>query len=203
MKYIATFILSFLFLTCFVSAQTADSPKNVIRLQQTGNRCVFTLQDTTNIISSYWNFGDPPSGAANTASVKVVEHVFPKPGTYQVSVMIVYSTARSETLNTTVLVEDSAFKVTFPLVITPNGDNKNEDFGPEGPALVKCRLMIYNRWGSKLFDQESVNPRWDATSKGEPCADGTYFYVAEVSYYKDGSLIEEEIHGNVTVIREN
>jgi len=202
MKYIATFILSFLFLTCFVSAQNSDtSPKNVIRVQQTDNRCVFTLQDTTNIISSYWNFGDPASGAANNSPVKVVEHVFQTPGTYQISVMIVYSTTRSETLNTTVVVEDPSLKVSFPTVITPNGDKKNEDFGPEGPALVKCHLTIFSRWGNKLFDQESANPRWDGTSEGKPCADGTYFFIAEISYYKDGALVEETHQGNVTVMR--
>jgi len=188
-------------LPCFVSAQNDNTTlKNMIRTQQTDKRCVFTLQDTTNIVSVYWSFGDPASGAANNASVKVVEHMFSAPGTYQVSVMIVYTSARSETLNTAVVVEDPALKVAFSTVITPNGDHKNEDFGPEGPALVKCHLTIFNRWGNKLFDQESANPRWDGTSEGKPCSDGTYYFVAEISYYKDGVLIEETRNGNVTVM---
>ncbi len=202
MRIIAVSVLSLLLLHCFVFAQNSDVAfKNSIRSQQNENRCVLSLQDTTGVISAYWSFGDPASGAANNASVKIAEHVFSAPGTYQVSVMIVYSSARSETLNTTVIVDNPALKVTFPSVITPNGDNKNEYFGPDGPALVKCHLTIFSRWGNKVFDQESANPRWDGTSEGKPCADSTYYFIAVISYFKDGALIEEEIHGNVTVIR--
>jgi len=202
MRFITVSVLSFLMLQCFVFAQNNDGvSKNAIRTQQNENRCVFSIQDTIGIISAYWSFGDPASGAANNASAKVAEHVFSAPGTFAVTVMIVYSSARSETLNTTVIVQDPASKVTFQSVITPDGDKRNEDFGPEGPALVKCHLTIFSRWGNKVFDQESANPRWDGTSEGKPCAAGTYYFIADICYNKDGALIEEEIHGNVTVIR--
>lgn len=198
---VACIIACWFALSSVYGQNNSGSQQNDIVYRQTINHLVFTLRDTTQIVSAYWSFGDPVSGTANNGSGRLVEHLYSSPGSYPVSVMLVYSSARNETLNTNVVVEDPATKITFPNVMTPNGDKKNDDFGPEGPILVNCKLSIFNRWGEKLFEQESANPRWDGMAKGQPCADGVYYYTAKCSYYKNSELTEENFQGTVTVIK--
>lgn len=61
-------------------------------------------------------------------------------------------------------------------VMTPNGDNKNDNF------LIRnlhqhpnTKLMVYNRWGKKVYETEDYQNDWD----GEKLKGGTYYYVVE------------------------
>ncbi|MCH8319266.1 MAG: gliding motility-associated C-terminal domain-containing protein, partial [Bacteroidetes bacterium] len=57
------------------------------------------------------------------------------------------------------------------------------------------KVIIYNRWGDKVWEGEDVNYGrivWDGTNKnGRPLPDGTYYYVIEIT-----NGIEQQI--NVT-----
>ncbi len=56
----------------------------------------------SNAITSYlWNFGDPPSGAANTSNLANPTHVFSAPGTYTVKLILGYACG-ADTLTGTV-----------------------------------------------------------------------------------------------------
>ncbi|MDD4598308.1 MAG: gliding motility-associated C-terminal domain-containing protein [Lentimicrobiaceae bacterium] len=50
-----------------------------------GDETVFTLLNTSNIDQATWNFGDPDSGAENTATGLSPTHVFSAPGIYTVT----------------------------------------------------------------------------------------------------------------------
>jgi gliding motility-associated-like protein len=67
-------------------------------------------------------------------------------------------------------------------VLTPNGDGLNDCFEMTGLRTDVCgdefsRVVLYNRWGSKVFESNSRDFRWcdiDLT-------DGVYFYYVEYS----------------------
>ncbi len=62
--------------------------------------------------------------------------------------------------------------------ITPNGDGKNDFF--EIPCLDSFpnnELMIFNRWGDKVFEQTKYQGDWDGERNGLPLPNGTYFYI--------------------------
>jgi len=68
-------------------------------------------------------------------------------------------------------------------VFSPNGDGINDymDVGITGNLEQCMELIIYNRWGERMFVSTGGNSRWDGyTIAGQLAAPGTYFYTAEV-----------------------
>ncbi|MBP6455136.1 MAG: gliding motility-associated C-terminal domain-containing protein [Chitinophagaceae bacterium] len=69
----------------------------------------------------------------------------------------------------------------FPNAFTPNGDTKNETFGPVLKGNIKLNsFLIFNRFGENVYNHKSNSNGWDGTYKGDKCEMGVYFYVAEV-----------------------
>ncbi len=62
---------------------------------------------------------------------------------------------------------------------SPNGDGSNETWNVNKPALISgCWVVIYNRWGRKVWESNSYDNDWDGTNiSGEPLPEGTYYYV--------------------------
>lgn len=75
------------------------------------------------------------------------------------------------------------FDPIFPTVITPNFDGKNDLFVINYLELVypACEVVIFNRWGSVVFESVGYQDPWDGTFKGEPLPMGTYFYKIELN----------------------
>lgn len=71
-----------------------------------------------------------------------------------------------------------------PTIITPNGDNKNEQLSI--PCLLQQgkypenELIIFNQWGDEVFRERPYNNDWKGTYNGENLPDGTYFYVLDL-----------------------
>lgn len=82
---------------------------------------------------------------------------------------------------------------------TPNGDGINDKwFITNGSCLIKAGVQIFNRYGSKVFEDKDYKNNWDGTYNGKPLPDGTYYYI--ISY----SLINNKVEtrsGNVTILR--
>jgi hypothetical protein len=60
-------------------------------------------------------------------------------------------------------------------VITLDGNGLNDMFFTGGEDLKQFHLIIYNRWGQKVYESFSVNDKWNCD-----CSVGTYYYVIEV-----------------------
>lgn len=73
------------------------------------------------------------------------------------------------------------FRVYIPNAFTPNSDKINNYFGPVCTNVAKIKMLIYNRWGEKLFETNSLLGRWDGTYLNKYCPAGIYFYIIEVS----------------------
>lgn len=78
---------------------------------------------------------------------------------------------------------DSDYPVVVPNGFSPNGDGVNDNFVIPGiEDFPGNELVVYNRWGSKVYSATGYNNSWDGKSNnnmafGEPLAAGTYFYV--------------------------
>ena len=79
-------------------------------------------------------------------------------------------------------------------MLTPNGDGKNDTWIIQNVQLLEgSPVMIFNRWGTKLFETSSYQNDWDGTYNGEPLPDGSYFYVVEFN--------GETLQGPLTLLR--
>ncbi len=69
-----------------------------------------------------------------------------------------------------------AMTIYVPNTFTPNGDGLNDSFGIAGEAIKELHLVIYNRWGQKIFETNNINDRWDGTFNGTLAPQGSYSY---------------------------
>lgn len=86
----------------------------------------------------------------------------------------------------------------FPTGFSPNGDGENEVLKMEGRFATEVYWMIYNRFGEKVFEANSLEAFWDGAYKGRPQPAETYGYYYRV-VCDDGQVTEKK--GNVTLIR--
>jgi gliding motility-associated-like protein len=112
-----------------------------------------------------WDFGDGQTGRGLTLS-----HAFAAPGTYTVRLLSTSATGCPGSTAVTITVLAREFQ--YPNVITPNNDGQNDDFRPYvSPEPVS--VVIFNRWGRKVFEQENYTQGW---GREAGIAAGMYYY---------------------------
>lgn len=81
--------------------------------------------------------------------------------------------------------------ITIPNVISADGNGMNDYFAIKNlDKFPNSRLVIYNRWGNKIYDNPDYLNNWDAHGYSE----GTYYYVL---YRSD----DKAFPGFLTVLR--
>ncbi len=88
----------------------------------------------------------------------------------------------------------------IPTLITPNDDNLNDEFILDclGANSEQSKLIIFNQWGSRVYEAEPYLNDWKGTLSGnveQPLPDGTYFYI----FWKDKT--QEPQKGFITLFR--
>lgn len=88
----------------------------------------------------------------------------------------------------------------IPNAFTPNGDGNNDVFQAYGDdaSIHYFELMVFNRWGEKVFESNNLRETWDGTYQGEASPNAVYVYIAK-AVYLDGS--KNDYKGSVTLIR--
>ena len=87
------------------------------------------------------------------------------------------------------------FDPVIPSVITPgNLDGKNDVFTIDflDPLYPDCHVVIFNRWGSVVYESTGYAAPWNGTHKGESLPMGTYFYKIELND-TEGQVLTGEI----------
>ncbi|OJV54059.1 MAG: hypothetical protein BGO31_11885 [Bacteroidetes bacterium 43-16] len=65
----------------------------------------------------------------------------------------------------------------LPNAFTPNGDGLNDFFAVKNMGYQGVHgFKIFNRWGQLVFETLDAVKGWDGMFKGEPAAQGVYFY---------------------------
>jgi gliding motility-associated-like protein len=99
-----------------------------------------------------------------------------------------------------------------PNVFTPNTDDfqgldvdgnpGNNTFNIVIEGEEKYDLVIYDRWGVKVFESTDKNKDWNGkvNNSGAVCPDGTYYYILKYRY-KGNDKDEPVLNGIVKIIR--
>ena len=91
---------------------------------------------------------------------------------------------------------DVAKTVVFPEGITPNGDGLNDNWVIRLISeFPRARVMIFNRWGQKVFESVGYSDSWDGTQNGRDLPVGTYYYVIDLANE------DKVFKGTLTIIR--
>ncbi len=88
----------------------------------------------------------------------------------------------------------------FPSGFTPNGDGKNDSFGPTGGlgVISNYQFSIYNRWGERVFYSTNPFEKWNGLSKGIKTDSNSFAWYAEFTL---PGKPKESRKGMVTLIR--
>ena len=89
-----------------------------------------------------------------------------------------------------------------PNAFTPGTDALNNEFYAYGKNIVEFRMLIYDRWGLRVFESNDINVGWNGEYSGHPAQQDVYVYKI---YYtvdtKTGSLKDYTKIGTVTLVR--
>lgn len=121
-----------------------------------------------------------------------------------VNTTIYYLTVNNGTCKATdsLVVTAECSSVYVPNAFTPNNDGVNDVFKAMGMELKDFSLIIYNRWGEKVFQTKDINLGWDGTYRGTPAPLGVYIWELEASdKFGNPFLNDIQSRGIVSLVR--
>lgn len=127
-----------------------------------------------------WNFGD----GSETSDAISPEHFFREPGEYIVELSTETTKGCKDTHFQKVIVENQ-YTFYVPNVIDPHSSiPENRYFLPkgEGISMDDYHLIIFDRWGSKVFETFDINRGWDGSVGNEVKKGTSYTWIIT---YKD------------------
>lgn len=104
----------------------------------------------------------------------------------------------------TIFVSCDGAALYIPNTFTPNGDDVNDRFYPQGKGVsTVTRFSVYNRWGQLMFDAHNIplnDPLagWDGTLKNAPLKPDVFVYIILASC-PSGEPVE--LKGDISLIR--
>lgn len=85
-----------------------------------------------------------------------------------------------------------------PNTFTPNGDDVNDVFGAWGSEIKTLRLTIFDRWGERIYEGNSLDARWDGTYVGMQSPIDTYVWRIDVEELAGN---KRTLYGHVNLVR--
>lgn len=86
----------------------------------------------------------------------------------------------------------------IPTIFSPNEDGNNDELCVYGQCISSINLIIFNRWGERVFQTESINECWDGKFRGKDLNTGTFAYKATGTLTNGESF---KTSGNVTLVK--
>jgi PKD repeat protein len=148
-----------------------------------------------NAVNYYWDFGDSVSSQEISPT-----HSYTGVGKYHVQLISESDLSCADTFGVDIQVIPS---VTYsPNAFRPDSEiPENKTFMPVGAGVDETRfsLKIYNRWGSLVFETESLYNPWNGTLKnGDDAPSGNYVWISE---YFDIQGLKRVEKGQILLIR--
>ncbi|MCB0519504.1 MAG: gliding motility-associated C-terminal domain-containing protein [Lewinellaceae bacterium] len=89
-----------------------------------------------------------------------------------------------------------------PNVFSPNGDGINDLFqGFPGCEILNYRLLVFDRWGSLLFESFQPSSGWDGNFKGKKMDIGAYAFLIGFDYINNNKVKHQQRKGIVNLLR--
>lgn len=86
----------------------------------------------------------------------------------------------------------------IPTAFTPNGDGNNDILYVRSINLKEVHLEIYNRWGVKVFESNTISDGWNGTFKGQTAPQDVYGYIFRGECLQGETI---QLKGNITLIK--
>lgn len=155
------------------------------------NQPVQFTNESTGALAHTWDFGD------STGSEELhPSHMYLKTGKYNVCLTNYNEVCTAKVCHMVDAIAEPS--VGLPTGFSPNSDGKNDILYIRGGAVKTVHLVLYNRWGQKIFETNDINQGWDGTYDGEKQELDVVGYILNATML-DGREVRQT--GNVTIIR--
>lgn len=157
------------------------------------NNMPITFQNLSVGAESYqWFYGD-----GNTSTTIVGSNVYENPGTYYVTLVATNQLGCKDTVTKPITIEEE-YWIYVPNTFTPDGNRVNNYFSVSTVNIKYLEVMIFNRWGERIFEAYDPFFEWDGTYNGTLVQDGTYIW--KIKYVTKGN-IEGKLVGHITLMK--
>lgn len=119
-----------------------------------------------------------------------------EPGTYEVNVTNSCAT-KSESF--TLSQNEGIYEM--PNAFTPDNDGYNDTFKPVWGSCAEISdyaIIIFNRWGNKVFESNDPQAGWDGRYNQEPAVQDIFFYDLQFNAGENNRI---QSSGDITIIR--
>ena len=105
----------------------------------------------------------------------------------------------SDCVNVTVDIQCGELFV--PNVFSPNGDGKNDvlEVKVNPNCVTDYEILIFDRWGEKVFESNDINLSWNGTYKGKALDNATFVYYLKITLINTDTPVSKK--GNVSIIK--
>ena len=148
-----------------------------------------------------WDFGDPES-TENASTATHPTHEYSHPGKYSICLKVIDSLHGCSDSTCKEIVYKPQWTFYIPNAFTP-GDKSydlNNVFYAYGTNILKFRMMIFDRWGTKIFESNDLQKGWDGCVQGKSEVAQQDVYVWKVDL-TDPFNKEHHYIGHVTLLK--
>lgn len=143
-----------------------------------------------------WNFGN-----GDTSSLFLPPNItYENTGTYIVVLTVSDPTTGCLSSDQVTIEVIGELSIIIPTIFTPNGDGMNDVFNAVIENSESYSMQIFNRWGSSIFETNSLEIGWDGKKNGNKVAEGTYYYIIKYSFFKQGVSTSNTMQGTVSLL---
>ncbi len=175
-----------------------------IKVSSQGDKTFFYNQSANADIFN-WNFGD---GGSSDEQNPIYQYT--SVGEFPITLIANNQYNCPDTLtHSTYMTVEAKGDISFPNAFVPSASGSNGGyfnsnvmdnsvFYPISIGINEYHLVIYNRWGEKVFETFDVNQGWDGYYRGELSAQDVYVWKADVIMVSGESKV---FAGDVTLIQ--
>ena len=116
------------------------------------------------------------------------------PGTYRLSVTNICGSKTDE-----IIIKAGLCSLEIPNSFTPNNDGLNDFFRVKYPEFIKqFNMVVYNRWGQKIFATTNPQTGWDGSFKGIQQPASAYTWTIQLIDFENHT---KAASGSILLIR--
>jgi len=166
---------------------------------------IYKFNNKSLFADSYeWDFGHPKSGSLNKSTLENPSHDY----AHDTGVFVICMKAYNKDGCYDSLCKNTSpvVRLNIPNVFTPGDDGKNDAFDIDIQGTREYELVIYNRWGDKVFETSkdgvgNDGNNWNGKNfnTGAECPSGTYYFIFRFRLIN--MVSNKTVKGTVTLIR--
>lgn len=87
-----------------------------------------------------------------------------------------------------------------PNAFSPNKDGHNDIFNIQGwmPCMTQFEMIIYDRWGEKVFESKDITIGWDGSYNGKNLDPAVFVYYVHATLVNGAEIVKR---GNVSLVK--